>query len=45
LSLVACGMIEVIGFDRAFQSAVRLIGHGRIAQPPALAVAGPDMHA
>ena len=45
LSLVAGGMIEVIGFDRAFQSAVHLLGHGGIAQPPAPAVAGSDMHA
>jgi hypothetical protein len=45
LSLVASGMVEVIRFNRAFQLAVHLIGQGRIAQPPAPAVAGPDMDA
>src|SRR5499427_3201815 len=44
LSFVACGMIEVIGFDRAFQSAVHLIGQRGIAQPPAPAIARPYMH-
>src|ERR671933_826363 len=45
LSLVASGMIEVIRFHRAFLLAVHLIGHGRIAQPPAPPIAGPDMDA
>jgi len=38
-------VIEVIGFDRAVQLTLHLIGQGRIAQPTALAVAGPDMDA
>ena len=45
LPLVAGGMIEVIGFHCAFQLAVHLIRQGRIPEPPAPAVAGPDMDA
>jgi hypothetical protein len=36
-------MVEVIRFHRAFQLAVHLIGQGGIAQPPAPAIAGPDL--
>src|SRR5438445_640922 len=45
LPLVAGSMVEVIRFHRAFQLAVHLIGQGRIAEPPAPAVAGPAMDA
>src|SRR5919197_731755 len=43
LPLVASGMVEVIGFNGAFELAMHLVGQGRIAQPPAPAIAGPDM--
>src|SRR5262249_2795162 len=43
LALLAGGVIEVIGFDGAFQLAMHLIGHGGIAQPPAPAIAGAAM--
>src|SRR4029434_10926832 len=43
LPLVARRVIEVIRFDRALQLALHLIRQGGIAQPPAPAVAGPDM--
>src|SRR5262245_25309573 len=42
--LVAGGMVEVIRFYRAFQLAVHFIGQGRIAEPPAPAVARPARH-
>src|SRR5205823_13823306 len=38
------GMVEVIGFNGAFELAMHLIGQGRIAQPPAPAIARPNMH-
>ena len=44
LSLVPRGVIEVTGFDCALQLALHLIGERGIAQPPAPAVARPDMH-
>ena len=44
LTLVPRGVIEVIGFDCALSLALHLVGQGGIAQPPAPAVAGPDMH-
>ena len=43
LPLVARGVVEVIRFHRAFELALHLIGQCRIAEPPAPAVAGPDM--
>src|SRR5215510_6251142 len=43
LPFVARGVREGIGCDRAVQLPLPLIGQGRIAQPPAPAVAGPDM--
>src|SRR5262245_551213 len=43
LALAASGMVEFIGFDRAFQLTMHLVRQGGIAQPPAPAVAGPDM--
>src|SRR5215510_8421088 len=45
LPLVAGGLVEVIRFHRAFELAVHLVGQGRIAEPPAPAVAGPAMEA
>ena len=42
-ALVARSVIEVIRFDRALHLALHLIGQGRIAQPPAPPIAGPDM--
>ena len=44
LSLVTGGVVEVIGFHGACQLAVGFIGEGRIAQPPAPAIARPVMH-
>src|SRR5262245_51311026 len=44
LALLTSGVRELIRFHGAFQLTVHLIGQGRIAQPPAPAVAGPDMH-
>src|SRR5215471_4853913 len=44
LALVARRVIELIRFDRPRQLAVHLIGERGITQPPAPAVAGPDMH-
>src|SRR4029453_2774791 len=43
LALVAGRVIEVIRLDRPVQLALHLIGQGRIAQPPAPPIAGPDM--
>ena len=43
LALVAGGVREVIGFDRAVSLTLHLVGEGRIAQPPAPAITGPDM--
>src|SRR5262249_61486587 len=43
LALLPSGVIEVIRFDGALQLALHLIGQGGIAQPPAPAIAGPDM--
>src|SRR2546429_9122412 len=43
LSLVSGGVIEVIGFDRPCSLTTELIGQGRIAQPPAPAIACADM--
>src|SRR5262249_30230513 len=45
LPLVSSRMVEVVRFDRPLQLAVHLIGQRGIAQPPAPAIAGPDMHA
>jgi formate dehydrogenase iron-sulfur subunit len=45
LPLVASGMVEVIRFHHAFQLAVHLRGQSGMAQPPAPAVASPDMDA
>jgi hypothetical protein len=45
LPLVAGGVIELIGFDRALCLALHPVGQGRIAQPPAPAIARPDMDA
>src|SRR4029453_5127877 len=44
LPLVARGLVEVIGFHGACQLAVGFIGEGRIAQPPAPAIARTAMH-
>jgi hypothetical protein len=43
LPLVTRGMVEVIGFHRAFQLAMHLIRQGSIAEPPTPPIAGPDM--
>jgi hypothetical protein len=43
LSLVPSDVIELIGFNRALQLAIDLVGDGSIAQPPAPAIAGADM--
>src|SRR5687768_8280078 len=43
LALVPSRVIELIGFDRALHPALHLVGQGRIAQPPAPPIAGPDM--
>src|SRR5262249_48449020 len=43
LALLPSGVIEVIRFDGALQLAPYLIRQGGIAQPPAPAIAGPDM--
>jgi hypothetical protein len=43
LPLVAGRMVEVIRFHCACQLALGFVGHGRIPQPPAPAIAGPDM--
>ena len=45
LPLLASGVIEFICFDRALHLTLHLIGQGTIAQPPAPAIAGPDMDA
>ena len=45
LPFVAGDMVEVIRFHRGCQLTVHLIGQGRIAQPPAPAVAGPALDA
>src|SRR5712691_3973855 len=44
LPLVPGGVVEVIGFHGACQLAVGFIGEGRIAQPPAPAIARTAMH-
>src|SRR5215468_5056515 len=44
LSLVTGGVVEVIGFHGACQLAVGFVGEGRIAQPPAPAIARTAMH-
>src|SRR5437667_110101 len=44
LPLVTGGVVEVIGFHGACQLAVGFIGEGRIAQPPAPAIARTAMH-
>src|SRR5438105_4666536 len=44
LSLVTGGVVEVIGFHGACQLAVGFIGEGRIAQPPAPAIARTAIH-
>src|SRR5262245_29983169 len=43
LALLASGMIEVIRFHRALQPAIGFVGDGRLAEPPAPAITGPDM--
>ena len=43
LALVASRVREVIGFDCPVQLTTDLIGEGGMAQPPAPAVASPDM--
>src|SRR6059058_126592 len=43
LTLVASGMVEIIGFHGAFELAMHLVGQGRIAQPPAPPIARTDM--
>jgi hypothetical protein len=45
LALVPSDVIELIGFNRALQLAIGLVGDGSIAQPPAPAIAGADMDA
>ena len=45
LPLVASGMIEVIRFHRPVELAMHLVGEGRIPQPPAPAIARPDVDA
>src|SRR5262252_416243 len=44
LALLASGVIEIIGFNGPCQLPLHFIGQGSIPQPPAPAVAGPDMH-
>src|SRR5712691_6942432 len=44
LPLVASGMVEVIGFNGAFQLAMHLIGQSGIPQPLAPTITGSDMH-
>src|SRR4030095_3111362 len=44
LPLVTGGVVEVIGFHGACQLAVGFRGEGRIAQPPAPAIARTAMH-
>jgi hypothetical protein len=44
LALVPGRVIEFIRFHRACQLAPHLIGQGGIAQPPAPAIAGPDVY-
>src|SRR2546429_4101322 len=43
-ALLASSVIEVIGFDRALHLAIGFVGDGRIAQPPAPAIAHTAMH-
>src|SRR5262249_51353000 len=43
LPLVASGLIQVVGFDRPRQLPLHLIGQGRIASPPAPAIARTGM--
>src|SRR5262249_12658173 len=43
LSLVAGGLIEVIGFHRPVHLAADLIGEGGIPEPPTPTIAGADM--
>jgi hypothetical protein len=45
LSLLASRVIEGIRFHRALHLALHLIGQGRIAEPPAPAIACPDVDA
>src|SRR5215471_1424967 len=44
LALLAGSVREVIGFDRAVHLTMHLVGQGRIAEPPAPAIARPPMH-
>jgi hypothetical protein len=44
LPLAASDVVEIIRFHRAFQPAIGFIGHGRVTQPPAPAIARPAMH-
>src|SRR5262245_8819337 len=44
LTLLSSDMIELIGFDRAFQLTLHLIRQRGIAQPPAPSITGADMH-
>src|SRR5262249_21750887 len=44
LAFLASRVIELIGFDGPCQLPLHFIGQGSISQPPAPAVAGPDMH-
>src|SRR5438132_6037909 len=41
LPLAASGVVEVIRFYRVLQPAIGFVGHSRITQPPAPAIAGP----
>src|SRR5262249_31045220 len=43
LPLAASAVVEVIRFHRALQLAIGFVGHGRMPQPPAPAIAGPAM--
>jgi hypothetical protein len=45
LSLMAGGVIELIGFHRPVQLTRHLIGQGGVAQPPTPPIPGPDMDA
>src|SRR5262245_27243243 len=44
LTLVASGMIQVVGFDRPLQLPLHFVGQGRVAQPPTPAIARLYMH-
>src|SRR5262245_14435006 len=44
LTLVASGLIQVVGFDRPRHLPLHFVGQGRVAQPPTPAIARLYMH-